>query len=112
MVNIDVRLISVDDDAPPRLLLIQSLTVLNKIGPDASCIPHIIHLPNHIGLPVAISHGGQHIAQSTRMHDDIVLLTESVDQDGSSAAVSLLVVLPNALDESEHDLHYYKVGVV
>jgi hypothetical protein len=110
--SIVVRLISVDDDALARLFLLQSLTVLDEEGPDASCIPHIVHLPNHIGLPVVVSHGRQYVVQSTRMHGDVVLHAESVDQVGSSAAASLPVVLPNALDEGEDDLHSHMVGVV
>src|SRR5271168_2107663 len=46
------------------------------------------------------------------MHGDVVLHAESVDQVGSSAPASLFVVLPNALDEGEHDLHCHMVGVV
>ena len=99
MVSIDVRLISIDDDAPACFLFLQCLTVLDKIGPDASCILHIVHPPNHIRLPVAISHGGQHVLQCTRMHGDVVLFTKSVDQVGSGASASLAVVLSNALDE-------------
>src|ERR1700722_14637869 len=103
MVSIDVRLISIDDDAMARLFFLQSLAVLDEKGPDASCIPHIVHLPNHTGLPVAISHGRQYVAQSMRMNGDVVLHAESVVQVGSSTPASLHVVLPNACDESEHD---------
>ena len=46
------------------------------------------------------------------MHGEVVLLEESVGQAGGSAPSSLPVVLPNALDEGEHDLHCHMAGMV
>ena len=37
------------------------------------------------------------------MNGDVVFLEESVDQVGSSAPASFLVVLSNAFDEGEHN---------